>query len=127
MAIILVVDDEPAIRALIACALQQKGFSVLTSGDSLGAISISRSWRGEIGLVITDVGMPRMDGATLARALLADDPSLPILFISAHHNPPGLDQFECPEFLAKPFSLDVLLSKVRALTRQTAAALHPVT
>jgi DNA-binding response OmpR family regulator len=119
MAIILVVDGEPAIRALIACALQQKGFSVLTSGDSLSAITILRSCRGEIGLVITDIGMTKLDGATLARALLADDPGLPILFISAHNNPPGLDQFERPEFLAKPFSLDLLLSKVRALTRQT--------
>jgi two-component system cell cycle sensor histidine kinase/response regulator CckA len=119
MAIILVVDGEPAIRALIACALEQKGFPVLTSGDGLSAISISRSCRGEIGLLITDVGMPQMDGPTLARALLAEDPDLPILFISAHHNPAGLDQFESAEFLAKPFSLDVLLSKVRALTRQT--------
>ena len=125
MSIILVVDDEPAIRALIACALQQKGFSVLTSADTRNAISIARSWRGEIGLLITDTGMPGMDGLTLARALLADDPGLPVLFLSARHHPPRLDQFECSEFLAKPFSLDVLVSKVRALTRQT--TLQPAT
>jgi DNA-binding response OmpR family regulator len=119
MAIILVVDGEPAIRALIACALQQKGFAVMTSGDGLNAISISRSCRGELGLLIIDIGMKELDGPTLARALLAEDPELPILFISAHHNPAGLDQFGCSEFLAKPFSLDLLLSKVRALTRQT--------
>jgi two-component system cell cycle sensor histidine kinase/response regulator CckA len=124
MPLILVVDDEPAIRALIACALEQKGFSVLTSDNGLNAMSIFRTCRGEIGLVITDVGMPGMDGPTLARALLADDPSLPILFISAQHNPKGLDQFVYSEFLAKPFSLDLLVSKVRALTRQN--SLHSV-
>lgn len=124
MPIILVVDDEPAIRALIACALQQKGFSVLTSADGRTALSILRSCRGEIGLVITDMGPPEADEPTLARTLLADDPGLPILFLSARQTPPRLDRIERSGFLAKPFSLDVLVSKVRALTRQ--ATLHSV-
>jgi DNA-binding response OmpR family regulator len=118
MAIILVVDDEPAIRALIACALQQNGFSVLTSAGGRCALSMLRSCQDDIGLVITDVGMPEPDEPTLVRTLLADYPSLPTLFLSARHAPPRTEQFECSEFLAKPFSLDVLVSKVRALTRQ---------
>lgn len=125
MATILVVDNEPAIRALIACALQQKGFSVVTSGDGWNAISILRSYRSEIGLVITDMGMPGTDGPTLARDLLTDDPGLPVLFLSARHTSPRLEHFESSAFLAKPFSLDVLVRKVRALTRR--ASLHSVT
>jgi len=125
MPIILVVDDEPAIRALIACALQQKGFSVLTSGDGFDAISILRACRSEIGLVITDMGMPGKVGPTLARDLLTDDLGLPILFLSARHTSPALDRFQSWAFLAKPFSLDVLVRKVQALTRQK--TLHSVT
>ncbi len=125
MATILVVDNEPAIRALIACALQQKGFSVVTSGDGWNAISILRSYRSEIGLVITDLGIPGADEPTLARDVLSDDPGLPVLFLSARHTLPRLERSESLAFLAKPFSLDVLVRKVQALTRQP--ALQPVT
>jgi two-component system, cell cycle sensor histidine kinase and response regulator CckA len=114
MPTILVVDDEPGIRMFISQVLERNGFSVLTAYDGADAISVSRSHRGEIGLVITDVRMPRLDGPALVRALFEGDPAIPVLFMSSDYDP-TLDQFEDSEFLAKPFSVDGLLDAVRMM------------
>jgi two-component system, cell cycle sensor histidine kinase and response regulator CckA len=113
MPTILVVDDEPGICMCISQILEKNGFSVLSALDGADALSISQSHQGEIGLLITDIRMPRVDGPTLVRALSANEPGLPVLFISSHFDPSLLDEFETPEFLAKPFSIDRLLEAVR--------------
>jgi two-component system, cell cycle sensor histidine kinase and response regulator CckA len=115
MPTILVVDDEPGIRMFVSQILEQNGFSVLTAPDGADAISISQSHQGEIGLVITDVRMPNVDGLTLAQALLEEDPNMPVLFMSSHYDASLMDQFEGSEFLAKPFSVDRLLEAVRTM------------
>jgi two-component system, cell cycle sensor histidine kinase and response regulator CckA len=112
---ILVVDDEPAIGMLIELALKQKGFSVLTANSGADAISISRSHRGQIQLVITDVMMPEMDGPSLVKVLAADDPGIGVLFMSGYCNPSDLFQIEGSEFLPKPFSIDRLIAEVGAM------------
>ena len=115
MPTILVVDDEPGIRMFVSQILEQSGFSVLTAPDGADAISISQSHQGEIGLVITDVRMPNVDGLALAQALLEDDPTMPVLFMSSHYDASLMDQFEGSEFLAKPFSVDRLLEAVKTM------------
>lgn len=115
MPTILVVDDEPGIRMFVSQILEQNGFSVLTAPDGADAISISHKHQGEIGLVITDVRMPNVDGPALAQALSEEDPNIPVLFMSSHYDASLIDQFEGSEFLAKPFSVDRLLEAVRTM------------
>jgi DNA-binding response OmpR family regulator len=120
MPMILVVDNERSIRSLIALALYQKGYSVLTAGSGASALSIARSLRQPVALLITDVAVPGMNGPMLAEALLPDHPGMRVLFLSARHHPRCADEFEFADFLGKPFSIDRLLAKVRSLMEQTA-------
>jgi len=115
MPTILVVDDEPGIRMFISQILQDNGFSVLTAHDGEDAMSITLLHRGQIGLLITDVRMPRVDGPSLARALSAEDIDIPILFMSSYYDPSLLEQFGSSEFLAKPFTVERLLDTVRTM------------
>lgn len=115
---ILIVDDEPIIRALLEVVLQQAGFRVLTAGSGGDAIAISQSHQGEIELLITDITLPGMNGWALARTLVEDDPDLAVLFMSGGCDASELDQYERSEFLAKPFSLVRLLAEVRNLVCQ---------
>jgi two-component system cell cycle sensor histidine kinase/response regulator CckA len=115
MAMILIVDDDPMIRVLVEVALQQEGFSVLTADSGKEAISLSQLHRGEIGLLITDVMMPGMDGPALARKMVAERPDLPVLFMSGQSDPSDIEPYPRSEFLAKPFSLAALLAQVRSL------------
>jgi two-component system cell cycle sensor histidine kinase/response regulator CckA len=116
---ILIVDDEPLIRALLALVLNRAGFSVLTADSGFDALLISQSRRGEIGLLITDITLPGMNGWTLAREVIAADPDLPVLFMSAGCADWDLDRYEHAEFLAKPFSIASLLTEVQNLLGET--------
>jgi len=115
---ILVVDDEPMVRELVSTVLQKEGFSVSTAASGAEAMSIAQAHRGEIELVITDVVMPGMDGRTLARELVADNPKIPILFISGQCDAAELGEYGQWQFLAKPFSLAILVLEVRKLMRR---------
>jgi two-component system cell cycle sensor histidine kinase/response regulator CckA len=119
MPMVLVVDTEPDICKLIALVLQQRGFPVLTADNAAEAVSITYSHRGEIGLLITEVSMPLVDGPTLARVLSVSDPHMPVLFMSSQCDLCELNQFQGFEFLAKPFSIDALLEEVEALISET--------
>ena len=112
---ILIVDDEPAVATLIAYALKQNGFPVLTAHSGADAIETSRSHRGEIQMVVSDVMMAEIDGPTLVKVLAAEDPAVAVIYISG----PG-DQSEAPQvgryhFLAKPFSIERLLADIGAM------------
>jgi two-component system, cell cycle sensor histidine kinase and response regulator CckA len=112
---ILVVDDEPAVAALIAYSLKQNGFPVLTANNGADAIEMSRSHRGDIQMVITDVMLADIDGPTLIKVIAAEDPSVAVIYISG-----SADMSELPEvgryhFLAKPFTLEKLLADLGAM------------
>ncbi len=115
MPTVLVVDDEPLIRQVVALMLQQDGYSVLTAGGGAEAISVSRSHDGAIDLLVSDVAMPGMDGPTLATELLEANPQLPVLFMSASREDAHLSA--CPRFrlLPKPFSMATLRGAVHGL------------
>ncbi|PWT92786.1 MAG: hypothetical protein C5B56_01800 [Proteobacteria bacterium] len=112
---ILIVDPDPAVRSLIAVALEQHGFPTLIAATAAEAVTISQSRRGRIALLIADAVMPEMGGRELANAVSEDQPGIPVVFTSAQHCPPGLLQFEYSEFLPKPFSIEAMLRKVRGL------------
>jgi two-component system, cell cycle sensor histidine kinase and response regulator CckA len=116
---VLVVDDEPQLRTMLADFFEQQGFVVLTAGCGSQAISLFRS-HPEIDLLITDILMPGMDGPSLAATLQSLNANLAVLLISGSCDPVQIDN--AFEFLPKPFSFGDLLSKVRTITQDRYAA-----
>lgn len=122
MATVLVVDDEPLVRKMVALMLENGGFSVLTAGNGPDAIDLSRSHRGAIDLVVSDVRMPVMDGCTLASQLQTENPDLPVLLISGNAESEMAMRPSRFPLLPKPFSMSSLLVNVRALILTSSSA-----
>ena len=106
-ATVLVVDDEPAIREVIATLLEDEGYLVRHAKDGLEALdSINDD---EIDLIVSDVVMPRLDGASLVRKLRRRGHVMPVVLMSAVYadvDLPGV------RFVPKPFEIDRLLCTV---------------
>jgi DNA-binding response OmpR family regulator len=115
MPFILVADEEPMILELIAIVLRNAGFSVLTANTSSEALALERQYHREIRLLITDIGMAHVDGPTLVERLLAIDPALPVLVLSAATSESEFEQKRRAAFLAKPFNTRDLLAQAKAL------------
>lgn len=112
---ILVVDDDQAVGAVIKAILVAGGYDVITAPDGLEAWHMTQEFSGTIGLVITDVMMPNMDGIELSRRLNATHPDLPILLISTFVSPAMVEDLGLQaRFLEKPFALQALLDIVQS-------------
>ncbi|KDM67536.1 ATP-binding protein [Acidiphilium sp. JA12-A1] len=126
--LILVVDDEPGLRTLLADMLREQGFSVRMAADAEAALAILRA-EPDIDLLIADIGLPgAMNGRQLALAARADRPELPLLFVT------GLDETTSsgPPFdsaptamLRKPFSFGCLHTQVGLLLAHSRTATPP--
>lgn len=108
---ILLVEDEPAVRQLFAQALARAGYSVYEARNGQEAMKLFDQHADSIDLLLTDMRMPYMGGAELAQHLRARRQSLKLLCISGYPGA-GEEDFNV-DFLAKPFSRDDLLTKVR--------------
>jgi two-component system, cell cycle sensor histidine kinase and response regulator CckA len=82
--VILFVDDEPEVRAIARLALEPQGYTLIEAEDGAKALEAFEQHREEIGLVVTDVLMPNLDGLGLSARLHKLDPDLPILLLSGH-------------------------------------------
>jgi two-component system cell cycle sensor histidine kinase/response regulator CckA len=123
-ATLLLVEDERALRGLVATVLQEEGYLILIADDGLDAIGVAEAHHGEIDLLITDVSMPRLSGVELAQRLLAQRPGLEVLFVSGYSDSRLLGQElnEKPvNLLPKPFLPDQLIERVAQLTRRSAS------
>lgn len=110
--IVLLVDDDPAIRTFMARALDQEGYTVLTAPDGAEAMGIVEQLRQPLALVVTDLRMPVVGGEELAGWLARQSPATAVLFItgfSARYDPRNL----CAPLLHKPFGPDELCAQVR--------------
>ncbi|GAA0696071.1 MULTISPECIES: response regulator transcription factor [Streptomyces] len=120
---ILIVDDEPAVREALHRSLVFEGYATETAVDGLDALAKVGSYDPE--LIVLDVLMPRMDGLTAARRLRATGVTLPILMLTARDTVgdrvTGLDA-GADDYLVKPFELDELLARIRALLRRSSYA-----
>ena len=120
---ILIVDDEPQVRATIGAALRELGYRVEEASDGPEALRIVAEERPE--LVILDYVMPGMDGAETARGIASIAPELPVVFSTGHGALRALRDAAGDEasVLQKPFTLaelDGLLSKVLGSTPRLA-------
>jgi PAS domain S-box-containing protein len=113
---VLVVDDEATLRMLVTETLQELDYAAIEAADGPAALRILES-DARVDLLVTDVGLPGMNGRQLADAARALRPSLRILFITGYaHNAAigsgaALDQGT--EIITKPFTLDALATKIR--------------
>lgn len=111
---ILLVEDEPAVRRLVAASLQRAGYHVLEAQDGMHGLAVFDEHAGAVDLLITDLRMPEMDGESLVRQLRHRAPGLRVLCVSGF---PGTSAgvTNSEHFLAKPFSKYELLGKVRKI------------
>ncbi len=119
-ALILVVDDDPAIREVVRFALRKEGFE--TAEAATGAEAVATFERIRPNAVILDILMPEMDGTEVCRALRARSP-VPILFLTSKDDEIdrilGLE-LGGDDYVTKPFSPRELVARVRAILRRTA-------
>ncbi|MEV0306886.1 response regulator transcription factor [Nonomuraea fuscirosea] len=118
---LLVVDDEPALREALQSSLEFEGYKVVTAVDGQEALDAVAT--DSYDAVLLDVMMPRLDGLTACRRLRASGNHIPVLMLTARDavgdRVSGLDA-GADDYLVKPFELDELLARVRALLRRGA-------
>ncbi|MGY2373071.1 response regulator [Pseudomonas sp. SDO524_S393] len=110
---ILVVEDDAIVRMLIVDVLEELEFQVLEAADAKEALTIVNAPDQVIDLMMTDVGLPDMDGKDLANKVRALRPALPILFASGYAE--TIDLPSGMQMIGKPFSIDQLRDKVKAM------------
>ena len=122
-ATVLVVDDEENIRDLLSQTLRLVGFDVRTAASGFEALTAAEAKAP--GLVVLDVMLPDIDGFEVARRLRANGGKAPVLFLTARDTVadrvPGLTAGG-DDYVAKPFSLEEVVLRIRAILRRTRAA-----
>ncbi|SCX71849.1 His Kinase A (phospho-acceptor) domain-containing protein [Pseudomonas sp. NFACC32-1] len=116
---VLIVEDDPAVRVLVSAVLSELGYTFLEAADANGAIPILQSDQ-RIDLLVSDVGLPGMNGRQLAEIGRQIRPDLRVLFITGYAEhaavrggflDPGM------QMITKPFTFDLLTAKVREMIR----------
>ena len=118
MTTILVVDDEPQIAEIATDYLRHAGFDVLVAGDGVRALDLARGRRPDA--VVLDLGLPRLDGLEVARALRRES-DVPIIMLTARvEEDDRLRGFEigADDYINKPFSPRELVARVQAVLRR---------
>jgi PAS domain S-box-containing protein len=113
---VLVVDDEAAVRALIAEALRDLGCEVMEAVDGRAGLRALQS-AAQLDLLITDVGLPDVNGREIVEAARAERPSLPVLIVTGYAGT-ALDNVQLAsgiEVMRKPFGLDTLAAQVATM------------
>jgi two-component system cell cycle sensor histidine kinase/response regulator CckA len=131
---ILLVEDDRAIRDVIAASLQLMGYSVISAADGKEGLELYNAGERKPDIVVSDVIMPRMGGVAMVRELSLMNPDLPVLFVSGYTG-----SMEAPDggevwrrgFLQKPFSAKDLAAAIRTMLDHPAKpkqkrAAHPV-
>src|ERR1700734_2892262 len=118
---VLVVDDEPNIRELVQVALKFHGCAVTTSATGMDALALATATSPD--LIVLDVVLPDIDGFEVCRRLRASDNDGPVIFRSARD--PTSDTVTGltlggDDYITKPFSVEALVARVRAVLRRTA-------
>ena len=119
---LVIAEDDRAVRESVTRALELEGYTVEAVGDGMAALEAAS--RDGVDLLILDLGMPHLDGLTVCRRLRSAGNRLPILVLTARtevsDRVSGLDA-GADDYLPKPFSLDELLARLRALLRRVSA------
>ncbi|WP_444663123.1 response regulator transcription factor [Cellulomonas sp. CW35] len=120
---LLVVDDEPNIRELLATSLRFAGFEVHAAADGNSALRLARDLDPD--LLVLDVMLPDMDGFTVTRRLREKGQHMPVLFLTARDDTQDKVQgltVGGDDYVTKPFSLEEVVARIRAILRRTSPA-----
>lgn len=124
---ILVVEDESEMGKILQLGLQEEGHTVVVSAEGQEALSIALQY--QFDMIVLDVMLPGLDGFAIAKRLRAARITTPILMLTAKDAVPdmvrGLDT-GADDYLAKPFSFEVLLARLRALSRRGKDTSSPI-
>src|ERR1700744_4906602 len=116
---ILIIDDDPHIRDLLAFALTKAGMATLDAGD--GEEGLSKALVHRPDLIILDINMPRMDGLEVCRRLKAAENDVPVLFLSSRDDEIdrvlGLE-LGADDYVVKPFSPREVVARVGAILKR---------
>jgi CheY-like chemotaxis protein len=111
--LVLIVDDEKAIRTIAQKVLENFGYRVVTAVNGAEAVSIYRERQPDIAVVITDMAMPVLDGSAAVIALKAINPRVKIIGMSGFHVPngaAGAKNTDVDVFIPKPYTTEILLN-----------------
>ena len=118
---LVIAEDDRAVRESVTRALELEGYRVTPVSDGAAALEVAGG--DDVDLLVLDLGMPHVDGLTVCRRLRSSGAKLPILVLTARtevaDRVSGLDA-GADDYLPKPFSLDELLARLRALLRRAA-------
>jgi two-component system, OmpR family, response regulator len=124
---ILITEDDESLADALSFALAQAGYAVDRVGNGAAADEALKS--DVFGMLILDLGLPKLDGFEVLRRLRRRNPTMPVLILSGREKPEekvmGLD-LGADDYIVKPFSLNELLARVRALLRRGTGAVPPV-
>lgn len=116
---ILLVEDETPVRIFAGRALRNKGYTVLEADCAETAIELMREHGGEVEVIVTDVIMPGMTGPTMIEKIIPQYPNVKVIFISGYAEDAFINNYGSERsfnFLAKPFTLKQLASKIKEVT-----------
>ncbi len=117
---VLVIDDEPGVRELISESLSLSNMTAVQATDGLEALSLLR--REKFDLLILDINMPKLDGLALLEKLRTEGASVPVLMLSARADKADINQglrTGADDYLTKPFSIEELVLRVKAILRRS--------
>ena len=123
MADILVADDTPSIRNTLSILLAEEGHTVRLAANGEEALAEYAKRRPD--MLLLDIMMPKKNGYKVLKQIRQNDPSLPIIFLSAKGSPADIAQglnLGSDDYLPKPFDRAVLISRIRAVFRRTRGA-----
>ena len=121
---ILIVEDEPDIQELLAAYLRDAGYEIVIAGD--GVEALAQFQQGAFDMILLDLMLPKIDGFGVCE-LIRRESSVPILMLTAldgeQEQLRGF-QMEIDDYVTKPFSMPILLQKIRAILRRTAGGME---
>ncbi len=121
--VVLVAEDDVLVRNLINIVLSRAGYSILLASDGEEALQLSRQYKGEIHLLLSDVMMPKMNGITLVHLIRKERPQTRALIISGKMSSEIVQGNVRFDFLRKPFLPLQLTEKIKAMFESP--GLHP--
>jgi DNA-binding response OmpR family regulator len=124
---VLVVEDEPRMSELLRQGLEEEGHSVVLTGNGRDALAMAESY--PFDAIVLDVMLPGLDGFSVAKRLRSARNQTPILMLTARDATTDIVEglnLGADDYLVKPFSFEVLLARLRAVSRRGAIAQPPV-
>ena len=117
---IMIVDDEPGVRALLRDTLSIAGFDVIEATDGMSALTLMRTNQPQ--LAVIDINMPLMDGFELVERLRSTNNLIPVLMLTAREDKTDIARglkIGADDYVIKPFGIEELVLRIRAILRRS--------